>query len=260
MGWCPYSCFQRCQEALRKQQHENWRSKALLREAWLTAYQQYSSVFKVATCGNNHDLQRSQWFIFQHLCFPHCTLQFLRPFRNNTGKKLACAIWPCNPLMWVSNLLSSIENGGNYVSWKYLVQRGENILVKIVFDQICLHTFFILRFVCNQPGNESPQKWNHFLNGATLTLDPKIPGPSSLSRRSIGFLGEELGRKVDRSPDVLGQSPCKLDKVKITRSKPLESLAHLFNEFFFVEDFGILGQNLCAKAKVRVSGFPIPWD
>lgn len=138
------------------------------------------------------------------------------------GKKLACAICPGNPLMWVSNSLSSIQQ---YREWRKLcflkvsiVRRSENILVKIVFDQICLHSFFILRFVCNQPGNDRPVQ------------------PQQKKHR---FLGEELGRKV-LIPDVLGQIPCKLDKVKITRSKPLESLAHLFNEFFFVEDFGNL--------------------
>ena len=147
MGWCPYSYFQRCQEALRKQQHENWRSKALLREAWLTAYQQYSRWQHVATTTTYSAVSGS---FFSTCVFLIVLCNFLRPFRNNTGKKLACAIWPCNPLMWVSNSLSSIENGGNYVSWKYLVQRGENILVKNCFWSN-LPTYVFHFEICLQP-------------------------------------------------------------------------------------------------------------
>ena len=221
--------------------------------AWELAFQGFvawglidsiSAVFKVATCGNNHDLQRSQWFIFQHLCFPQCTLQFLRPFQKNTGKKLACAIWPFNPLLWVSNSLSSIE------WWKNMFPEVSSPK-KWKPCESCfwsnLPTFIFHFETCLQPGNESPQKLNPFLHGWLWST-----GPSSLCRRSIGFWVKSWGGTVlvPECPWCLGQLASWTKW--ITRSKQ-ESLVHR-NEDFLTE----------SKVKTFVQrprfGFPMPWD
>lgn len=120
MGWCPYSCFQRCQEALRKQQHENWRSKALLREAWLTAYQQYSRWQHVATTTTYSAVSGS---FFSTCVFLIVLCNFWGHFGIIWGRN-----WPVQFVLGIHwcgyqthwAVYSSIENGGNYVSWKYL--------------------------------------------------------------------------------------------------------------------------------------------
>lgn len=151
MGWCPYSCFQRCQEALRKQQHENWRSKALLREAWLTAYQQYSRWQHVATTTTYSAVSgsffRKNCVFLIVLCSSWGHFGIIRG--RNWPVQFGLAIrWCGYQTHWA--VYSSIENGGKYVSWKYLVQRSENILVKIDFWSN-LPTFIFHLEICLQP-------------------------------------------------------------------------------------------------------------
>ena len=60
---------------------------------------------------------------------------------------------------------------------------------------------------------KAPKSRIRFSEWRNSDFDPKIPGPSSLSRRSIGFWVKSWGGKF-WSPDVLGQSPCNVGQSK----------------------------------------------
>lgn len=237
MGWCPYSCL--CQEALRKQQHENWRSKALLREAWLTAYQQYSRWQHVATTTTYSAVSGS---FFSTCVFLIVLCNFWGHFGIIWGRnwpvQFGLAIHWCGyQTHWA--VCSSIENGGNYVSWKYLVQKSENILVKIVFDQICLHSFFILRFVCNQPGNESPKNWIPFwMAQLWLWIQEFQARPASAEEASVSWVKRWGGKWTD--PLMFwGKALASWTKWKSQGPNRWKVWPFFLKEFFFVEDFGI---------------------
>lgn len=60
---------------------------------------------------------------------------------------------------------------------------------------------------------KAPKNRIRFSEWRNSDFDPKIPGPSSLSRRSIGFWVKSWGGKF-WSRDVLGQSPCNVGQSK----------------------------------------------